>query len=81
MADRTDEYGEYRKWVPEQDEGTQGTLLWEAAKHVGEPFGPWASGNPIFLLTFGVRFLERFKQALVHELLNDGTVSRREGRR
>ena len=22
MADRTDEYGEYRKWVPGKDEGT-----------------------------------------------------------
>jgi hypothetical protein len=81
MADRTDEYGGYRKWIAGGDEGTGGTLLWEAAKHIGEPFGATASGNPIFLVMFGVRFVERFKQALVYELLTDGTVSGRERRR
>ena len=81
MADRTDEYEKYRKWIPDRDEGTGGTLLWEAAKHVGEPFGVRASGNPFFLMIFGMRFVERFKQALVYELLTDGTVSGREGRR
>jgi hypothetical protein len=74
MADRTDEYGEYRKWVPEKDEGTGGTLLWEAAKHVGEPFGATASRNPIFLVMFGVRFAERITQALIPQLLSDSTV-------
>jgi hypothetical protein len=69
LAKRTNEYGDYRKWIPEKDEGTKGTLLWEAAKHVGEPFGYRASGNPIFLMKFGVRFLERLERALVHELL------------
>jgi hypothetical protein len=69
MAERTNEYGEYRKWVPDKDEGTGGTLLWEAAKHVGEPFGARVTGNPIFLMTFGLRFLERLNQALVCELL------------
>ena len=81
MADRTDEYGEYRKWIPDGDEGTGGTLLWEAAKHVGAPFGAGANGNPIFLMMFGVRFVERFKKALVQELLTDGTVSGPEKRR
>lgn len=69
MAERTNEYRDYRKWVPEKDEGTRGTLLWEAAKHLGEPFGFRANRNPVFLVTFGVRFLERFNQALVFELL------------
>jgi hypothetical protein len=64
-----------------RDEGTGGTLLWEAAKHVGEPFGARAGGNPIFLVMFGMRFVERFKQALVYELLTDGTVSGRECKR
>ena len=82
MADRTVNYGEYWKSIPDTDEGTAGTLLWEAAKHVGEPFGARASGNPIFLVMLGVRFWwTRFKQALVYELLTDGTVSGREGRR
>jgi hypothetical protein len=76
MADRTEEYEEYRKWIPDGEEGTRGTLLWEAAKHVGEPFGFKASGNPIFLVMFGVRFLERLNGALVWELLNDGTVKK-----
>jgi hypothetical protein len=53
----------------------------EAANRVGGPFGATASGNPIFLMMFGVRFVERFEQAIVYELLTDGTVSGREGRR
>jgi hypothetical protein len=37
MLKRTTEYGNYQKWLPGDDEGTDGTLLWEAAKHIGEP--------------------------------------------
>jgi len=74
MADRTEEYEKYRKWIPDRDEGAQGTLLWEAAKHVAEPFGFRASANPSFLVMFGVRFVEQLNGALVWELLNDGTV-------
>ncbi|MGH7037327.1 MAG: hypothetical protein ACREE1_04230, partial [Stellaceae bacterium] len=70
MAYRIDEYSKYRKWVPAKDEGTHGTLLWEAAKHVGAPFGPGVSGHPIFLVMFGRRFAERLTRAMVNRLLN-----------
>ena len=67
MAARSREYAEYRQWVPAENEGAKGTLLWEAAKHVGEPIG--LNTHPVFLLQFGTRFLEKLNGALIHELL------------
>jgi len=67
MAARSREYAEYRQWVPAENAGAKGTLLWEAAKHVGEPIG--LNAHPVFLLQFGTRLLERLNDALVGDLL------------
>lgn len=67
MKDRTIEYARYCKWIPSDDEGTGGTLLWEAAKHIGETLD--CSTNPFFLIKFGVIFIERLNRALVYEFL------------
>jgi hypothetical protein len=68
MVDRMTEYGKYQKWVPSDGEGTGGTLLWEAAKHIGEPLD--CSINPIFLVLFAGNFVDRLiNQAMVYELL------------
>ena len=67
MAARSREYAEYRQWVPAEDAGAKGTLLWEAAKHVGEPIG--LNTHPVFLLQFGTRLLEKLNGALVGDLL------------
>jgi hypothetical protein len=67
MAGRSREYANYREWVPAENAGAKGTLLWEAAKHVGEPIG--LNINPVFLLQFGTRLLEKLNRASVHELL------------
>ena len=39
MVARLKEYAQYREVVPTEDAPAAGTLLWEAAKHVGEPMG------------------------------------------
>jgi hypothetical protein len=68
MLDRTTEYEKYQKWIPNDDEGTGGTLLWEAAKHIGAPLD--CSTNPVFLVLFASNFLDRLiNQAMVYELL------------
>jgi hypothetical protein len=67
MAARTQEYAKYREWVPAENAGAEGTLVWEAAKHVGEPIG--LKTHPGFLVQFVIRFLEKLDHALIHELL------------
>ena len=67
MAARSREYAEYRQWVPAENAGAKGTLLWEAAKHVGEPIG--LNTHAVFLLQFGTRLLEKLNGALVGDLL------------
>jgi hypothetical protein len=67
MAARSREYADYRQWVPAENAGAKGTLLWEAAKHVGEPIG--LNTHPVFLLQFGTRFLEKLDSTSVYELL------------
>ena len=67
MAARSREYAEYRQWVPAENAGAKGTLLWEAAKHVGELIG--LNTHPVFLLQFGTRLLEKLENALVGDLL------------
>lgn len=67
MAARSREYADYRQWVPAENAGAKGTLLWEAAKHVGEPIG--LEMHPVFLLQFGTRLLKKLNGALIHELL------------
>jgi hypothetical protein len=73
MAARSREYAEYRQWVPAENAGAKGTLLWEAAKHVGDPIG--LKAHPVFLLHFGTRFLEKLDRALVCELLVGKEIS------
>jgi hypothetical protein len=73
MAARSREYAEYRQWVPAENAGAKGTLLWEAAKHVGEPIG--LNMHPVFLLQFGTRVLEKLNGALVGDLLVGGETS------
>lgn len=75
MADRSEEYGQYRKWVTSDVNTMAGTLLWNAAKHIGEPLG--MGRNCLFVTVFGNIFLTRVKEALVYELL---TGSARETR-
>jgi hypothetical protein len=67
MAARSREYAEYRQWVPAENAGAKGTLLWEAAKHFGEPIG--LNTHPVFLLQFGTRLLEKLENALIGDLL------------
>jgi hypothetical protein len=68
MLDRTTEYGKYQKWIPNDDEGTGGTLLWEAAKHIGEPLD--CATNPLFLVLFVSNFVDRLlNEAMVYELM------------
>ena len=67
MAERSQEYGQYREWCSSDDSRMAGTLLWHAGKHVGMPFG--FERHYMFNMMFGTLFLMRVKQALVHELL------------
>jgi hypothetical protein len=68
MLDRTTEYGKYQKWIPSDDEGSGGTLLWEAAKHIGKPLD--CATNPLFLVLFVSNFVDRLlNEAMVYELL------------
>ena len=67
MADRSQEYGQYREWYSSDDSRMAGTLLWHAAKHVGMPFG--FERHFMFNRMFGILFLKRVKQALHYELL------------
>ena len=67
LRDRGEEYEKYRKWLPKDDEGLRGTLLWEAAKHIGKPFD--GDQNPFFLTKHTVKFVDLLKQALIYELL------------
>jgi hypothetical protein len=39
MVARSREYAQYREWLPAENAPSRGTLLWEAAKHIGEPMG------------------------------------------
>jgi hypothetical protein len=74
IRDRPLEYMKYRKWFLNDDEGTGGTLLWEAAKHIGMPLD--SSTNPFFLMDFGKNFSDRLKNALVYELLSGNLNSK-----
>jgi hypothetical protein len=67
MAERSQEYGQYREWCSSDDSRMAGTLLWHAGKHVGMPFG--FEHHFMFNTMFGTLFLTRVKQALVYELL------------
>jgi hypothetical protein len=67
IRERMAEYAQYRKWIPEGKEGNKGTLLWEAAKHVGNPLQ--LGRNPLFLITFGSRVLQHLESMMVQDLL------------
>jgi hypothetical protein len=73
MQERIREYGQYRKWIAEGEEGSKDTLLWEAAKHVAATLGVNLDNNAGaylgFLMFFGNTFLQQLKNALVLELL------------
>lgn len=66
MEDRSHEYGQYHEWATSGVDKMAGTLLWNAAKHVGEPLG---YGGFLFITVFENAFLARVKEALVYELL------------
>ena len=67
MAERSQEYGQYREWCSSDDSRMAGTLLWHAGKHVGMPFG--LERHFMFTTIFGTLFLMRVERALVYELL------------
>lgn len=64
---RSQEYAGYREWVPAENQGFGGTLLWEAAKHVGESIG--LQMHPVFLTQFTMQFLEKLDLGAIQELL------------
>jgi hypothetical protein len=66
MEERSQEYAQYREWTADMDR-IAGTLLWNAAKHVGLPVG--LPEHFMFTILFGNFFLMRVKRALVYELL------------
>jgi hypothetical protein len=72
MAVRIDEYGRYKKWLPEGAEPPfAGTLLWEAAKHIGCPLG---RDRDLFFITFFMKvFMDRVVQDSIFELLRGKT--------
>ena len=67
MAERSQEYGQYREWCSSDDSRMAGTLLWNAGKRVGVPVG--LERHFTFIVIFGTLFLTRLKRALVYELL------------
>jgi len=67
---RLEEYARYRE--PLEPPGP-GTMLWNAAKHVGEPLG--IDGNDLFITTFGIEFSRRVRQAFLYELLTGHEVT------
>jgi hypothetical protein len=68
LAERLPEYALYREWAPEGTRPMSGTVLWEAAKHIGAP-----RGGCIFLV-FTRFFCERFELALIYELLTGRNI-------
>jgi hypothetical protein len=66
MVERSKEYAQYREWTADVDR-MAGTLLWNASKHVGGPFG--LECHLMFTMLFGTLFLMREKRALVYEFL------------
>jgi hypothetical protein len=74
MAARTDEYGRYQKWLREGGEPPYaGTLLWEAAKHIGYPLG--CDKDAIFHAAFVEAFVDRVTRAPIFELLTGQDAS------
>jgi hypothetical protein len=67
MSLRSQEYARYREWVPKENEGFADTLLWEAAKHVGEPIGLHEHG--VFLAQYSMRFFKKLDLGAIQELL------------
>jgi hypothetical protein len=67
MTARTREYANYRQWLPSEGSDLKGTLLWEAAKHVGEPID--LSTHPMFLALFGAAIVDKIMHASVQKLL------------
>ncbi len=67
MAARSAEYCKYKDWIPKEGQNGDGTLLWEAAKNVGRVTG--ISQHPSFLLCFSLCFMQRYKKAMILELL------------
>ena len=67
MAERSQEYSQYREWTSGDVNGMAGTLLWNAGKHVSVPAG--LERHFTFIVMFGTLFLMRLKRALIYELL------------
>jgi hypothetical protein len=68
IAERMHAHDRYREQTPnDENDGGCGPLIWEAAKHVGEPLG--AGQDFVFLMTFVSQFLERLNEASIFELM------------
>jgi hypothetical protein len=67
MVARSREYADYREWLADDKKSPTGTLLWEAAKHVGKPIG--LNKNAFFIMFFTHAILRKISRASVHELL------------
>ena len=67
MAERSQEYSQYREWTSGDANRMAGTLLWSAGKHAGASVG--LERHFTFIIMFGTLFLGRLKRALVYELL------------
>jgi hypothetical protein len=64
LRERSKEYANYNEWTSAEPAGT---LLWNAAKHVGEAAG--IERNHIFVTMFNSVFLQGIERAFVFELL------------
>jgi hypothetical protein len=67
IAERTEEYAQYREWATDNVDNVAGTLLWNAAKHVAAPLG--FDQQLQFTTLFSTLFLRRVQQAAVLEFL------------
>ncbi len=67
LAARSSEYRDYKYWMPEHGGDGAGTLLWEAGKNIEKATG--MPMLPLFPAHFCHFFLQRFKKAMIQELL------------
>jgi hypothetical protein len=67
IAERSQEYAQYREWVSADPNQMAGTLLWNSGKHVDLSVG--LEQHYTFNIVFGNLFLMRMGQASIHQLL------------
>jgi hypothetical protein len=74
LSARSQEYGGYREWIAKGDVSKKGTLLWEAAKHIGEAVN--INKNVFFNMNYINQTLRNLNDAKVYELLTGRNPSR-----